>query len=93
MVQITSPWEILSDFFLLQIQCRIVSATVNFFNSSLDSDVGEDEEAAISEEKGVDKKSDFTDYIDDPIVVDEDHGNDTDETAMTNTAMFLTDCM
>ena len=34
----------------------------------------------------MDEESGFTDDIDDPIVVDEDHGNDTDKTAMTNTA-------
>ena len=32
------------------------------------------------------EESGFTEDIDDPIVVDEDHGNDTDKTATTNTA-------
>ena len=62
------------------------SSSESSLNSSLDSDVGEDDEAAIPEENGVDEEKGFTDDIDDPIVVDEDHGNDTDETAMTNTA-------
>ena len=63
------------------------SSSESSLNSSLDSDVGEDEEAAIPEEEGVGEDSDLTDDIDDPIVVDEDHGNDTDETAATtNTA-------
>ena len=59
------------------------SSSESSLNSSLDSDVGEDEEEAIPEEEGVGLESDLTDDIDDPIVVDEDHGNDTDETAAT----------
>ena len=62
------------------------SSSESSLNSSLDSDVGEDEEAAIPEEKGVDEEGGFNDDIEDPIVVDEDHGNDTDKTATTNTA-------